>query len=253
MMVESSRHICEGDIVMVGTGLPMAASLLALKTHAPNMCCVVETGPIAPEVIPTPVSVSDPRVMYHAVSHGSMLDSLGSVLQRGLADIAFLGAAQIDQFANLNSTVIGSYHSPTVRLPGSGGANDMASHARKILVISRHEKRRFPAHCDYITSPGYIDGPHGRKKAGLPVPYPDITVVTNMAVLTIEKNSGRLSVDKMMPELTLEEIRASTGFELPDSENISTVEKPSERELRILRTQVDPKGLYLGSKDTRPG
>ncbi len=245
MVVEASRHIGDGDIVMVGTGLPMVASLLALKNHAPRMCYVVETGPIAPEVIPTPVSVSDPRVMYRAVSHGSMLDSLGGVLHRGLADVAFLGAAQIDQFANLNSTVIGPYDRPTVRLPGSGGANDMASHAWKVLVISRHEKRRFPARCDYITSPGYIDGPDGRKAVGLPVPYPEITVITNLAVLTIDKISGRLRADKLMPDVTLDEVRANTDFEPLAAEAIPTVAEPSPRELRILREQVDPEGMYL--------
>lgn len=249
MVVEGSRHIADGDVVMVGTGLPMVASLLALKNHAPRMCYVVETGPIAPEVIPTPVSVSDPRVMYRAVSHGSMLDSLGGVLHRGLADVAFLGAAQIDQFANLNSTVIGPYDRPTVRLPGSGGANDMASHAKKVLVIARHEKRRFPARCDYITSPGYIDGPDGRKNAGLPVRYPEITVITNLAVLTIDKRLGRLRVIKLMPDVTLDGVRANTDFEPLADRQISTVDEPSTQELRILREQVDPKGLYLGGGD----
>ena len=172
MVVEASRYIADGDIVMVGTGLPMVASLLALKNHAPNMCFIVETGTIAPEVIPTPVSVSDARVMYRAVSHGSLLDALGGVLQRGLADVGFIGGAQIDQFANVNSTLIGDVKKPKVRLPGSGGANDIASHAKKVVIIARHERRRFPEHCDYITSPGYIDGPEGRKRAGLPVPYP---------------------------------------------------------------------------------
>ena len=127
MVVEASRYINDGDIVMVGTGLPMVASLFAQKNHAPHMCYVVETGTMAPEVIPTPISVCDPRVMYRAVSLGSLLDTLGGVLQRGLADVAFLGGAQIDQFANVNSTVIGDYDSPKVRLPGSGGANDLAS------------------------------------------------------------------------------------------------------------------------------
>ena len=162
MVVEAARYIDDGDIVLVGTGLPFAASLFAQKSGAPHMCYVVETGPISPEVIPTPISVSDARVMYRAARIGSLVESLGGVLQRGMADVAFLGGAQIDQYANVNSTVIGDYDKPKVRFPGSGGANDLASHARKILIITRHEKRRFPANCDYITSPGYIDGPDGR-------------------------------------------------------------------------------------------
>jgi glutaconate CoA-transferase subunit B len=245
MVVEASRYITDGDVVMVGTGMPMVASLLALKNHAPNMCFVVETGPIAPQVVETPVSVSDARVMYRAVRLGSLLDALGGVLQRGLADIGFLGGAQIDQFANVNSTVIGDYARPKVRLPGSGGANDLASHAKKVLIISRHERRRFPERCDYITSPGYIDGPEGRKRAGLPVPYPDIIVVTDLAVMSIDKAVGRLRLDKLMPGVSLERLRENTGFEPILPPDTVAVDPPSERELRLLREEVDPHNVYL--------
>ena len=245
MVVEASRHIGDGDNVVVGTGLPMIASLFAQKNHAPHMCYIVETGPIAPEVIPTPISVSDPRVMHRAVRVGSLLDALGGVLQRGLADIGFLGGAQIDQFANVNSTVIGDYDSPKVRFPGSGGANDIASHAKKILIITRHEKRRFPEHCDFITSPGYIDGPDGRKNAGLPVPYPDIVVVTDLTVMSIDKVEGRLRIDMLMPGVSLDEVRENTLFEPLLAAEVVTVDPPTDRELSILREEVDPNGAYL--------
>ena len=247
MVVEASRYINDGDVVMVGTGLPMVAALLALKNHAPNMCYVVETGPIAPDVIPTPTSVSDARVMYHAVRHGSLIDALGSVLQRGLADIGFLGGAQIDQFANVNSTVIGDYNNPKVRLPGSGGANDIATHAKKILMIIRHEKRRFPEYCDFITSPGYIDGPKGREKAGIPSAYPDIVVVTNMAVMSIDKSKGKLRIDKLMPSISLDKVFENTGFKPLVADRVNNVAPPNEQDLRILRDQVDPQGIYLKS------
>ena len=245
MVVEASRHISDGDTVLVGTGLPLVASFLVQRSHAPNMCFVVETGPVAPILVPTPISVCDPRVMHRAVRMGSLLDALGGILQRGLADIAFLGGAQIDQFANVNSTVIGDYRRPKVRLPGSGGANDMASHAHKILIISRHERRRFPAHCDYITSPGYIDGPDGRKRAGLPVAYPDITVITDLAVMSVDKDSGRLAVRKLMPGVSLERVRESTGFEPSLASQVGAVEPPTAEVLRILRDEVDPEGVYL--------
>ena len=245
MVIEASRHIADGDIVMVGTGMPMVAGLMALKNHAPNMCFVVETGPIAPEVIPTPISVSDARVMYRAVRVGSLLDSLGGVLQRGLADIGFIGGAQIDQYANVNSTAIGDYRRPKVRLPGSGGANDIASHAKKVLIIARHEMRRFPERCDYITSPGYIDGPDGRKKAGLPVPYPDIVVATDLAVMSIDKAAGRLRLDKLMPGVSLEKVKENTGFEPLLPREIGTVDPPGPRELRLLREEVDPDHVYV--------
>jgi glutaconate CoA-transferase subunit B len=249
MVVEASRYISDGDTVLVGTGLPMIAGLLALKNHAPGMCYIVETGPIAPEVIPTPISVSDTRVMHRAVRLGSLLDALGGVLQRGLADVAFLGGAQIDQYANVNSTVIGDYASPKVRLPGSGGANDLASHAKKVLIITRHEKRRFPERCDYITSPGYIDGPDGRKNAGLPVEYPDIFVITDLTVMSIDKSEGRLRVDKLMPGVSLDQVRENTGFDPLVAPEVLDVNPPAEKELHILREEVDPQKMYLRGGD----
>ena len=167
------------------------------------------------------------------------------MLQRGLADVAFLGGAQIDQFANVNSTVIGDYARPKVRFPGSGGANDLASHAKRILIITRHEKRRFPERCDFITSPGYIDGPQGRKNAGLPQPYPDISVITDLTVMSIDKSKGRLRVDKLMPGVSLDQVRENTLFEPLVAQEVVTVDPPTRDELRILRDEVDPDGTYL--------
>ncbi len=249
MVVEAARHIGDGDIVMVGTGLPFAAAFLAQKNHAPNMCYVVETGSIAPQLLPTPTSVSDARVMYRAVKLGGLVDTLGGVLQRGLADVAFLGGAQIDEFANVNSTVIGDYLSPKVRFPGSGGANDLASHAHKILIITRHEKRRFPKRCDFITSPGYIDGPDGRRNAGLPTPYPDIVVITDRCVMAVDKSTGRLSIQKLMPGVTLDEVIENTGFKPESAAGLGTVDQPSEAELHLLREEVDPDRVYLSAPD----
>ena len=183
--------------------------------------------------------------MHRAVKLGSLLDTLGGVLHRGLADVGFLGGAQIDQFANVNSTVIGDYDRPKVRLPGSGGANDLASHSQRLLIIARHEKRRFPPRCDFITSPGYIDGPDGRKRAGLPVPYPDITVITNLTVMSIDKSAGRLRVDTLMPGITLDDVLANTGFEPLIAADVATVESPVDSDLRLLREEVDPGEVYL--------
>ena len=166
MVVEASRHISDWDTVMVGTGLPMVASLFALKNHAPNMCYVVETGGIAPQILGTPNSVTDARVMYRAVRHGSLIDALGGVLQRGLADVAFLGGAQIDQFANVIPRLSGS-----IEAPRSGSGKRRRQRPR---VPRREDTHHYPSReaplserCDFITSPGYIDGPDGRKRAGL--------------------------------------------------------------------------------------
>ena len=246
MVAEASRHIADGDIVLVGTGLPMLAGLLAQRTHAPNMCYVVETGPVAPGVLPTPLSVSDPRVMHRAVSHGSLLDSLGGILQRGLADVTFLGGAQVDRFANLNSTVIGDPDRPKVRLPGSGGANDLASHSPRILIITRHELRRFPARCDYITSPGYIDGPDARKRAGLPVHSPRITVITDLCVMEVDRSTGMLAAAALAPGVSLDDVQSRTGFDLgPSDRALPTMQPPDGQTVDLLRGELDPDGVYL--------
>ncbi|MFH1756860.1 MAG: CoA-transferase [Pseudomonadota bacterium] len=249
MIIESARHIRDGEIVFAGTGMPLVAAMYAQKAHAPNMCFVIETGPIDPQVLPVPTSVSDPKAMYRAAKLGTLREVLGCLLQRGLVDVGFLGGAQIDQFANINSTVIGDYQRPKVRFPGSGGANDIASHAKRILIICRHEKRRFPERCAYITSPGYITGPDGRKKVGLKNDQPDITVVTDLAVMAIDKTTGHLQVIKLMPGVSFEQVQANTGFPITASPHMTTVDLPTEENLRVLHQEVDPEGKYLGKED----
>ena len=246
MVIEAARHIRDGETVFVGTGMPMVAGLYALKTHAPNMCFVVETGPISPQVLPVPTSVSDPKAMYRAAKLGTLREVLGCLLQRGLVDVGFLGGAEIDQFANINSSVIGDYQRPKVRFPGSGGANDIASHAKRILIITRHEKRRFPEHCSYITSPGYINGPQGRAEAGLKSAYPDITVVTDLTVMSIDKTTGILKVVKLMPGVSLDRVKENTGFSVEAFPKVTQVEIPTEEEWAILRRDVDPTREYIG-------
>jgi glutaconate CoA-transferase subunit B len=246
MVIESARHIRDGETVFVGTGMPMVAAMYAQKAHAPNMCFVVETGPISPQVLPVPTSVSDARAMYRAAKLGTLREVLGCLLHRGMVDVGFLGGAEIDQFANINSSVLGDYQRPKVRFPGSGGANDIASHAKRILIITRHEKRRFPERCSYITSPGYLDGPDGRVKAGLKVPHPDITVVTDLTVMSVDKTTGKLRVVKLMPGVSLERVRENTLFRVGAASQVSTVELPTAEELNILRQEVDPAKEYLG-------
>lgn len=245
MIIEASRHINNGDIVIVGTGLPMVATTLAYKTHAPNLVAVVESGPIDPVITQTPISVSDPRIMHKAVRLGSLRETLGCVLQRGLVDIGFIGGAQIDQFGNINSTVIGDYGAPKVRLPGSGGANDIASHAKRLLLIVSHERRRFPVRCDYVTSPGYLTGPGARAKAGLKTTAPRITVVTNLAVMETDPETGLFVIAKLMPGIDLEAVYDNTGFRPAVSPTIDVVSLPSKRDIRTLREDVDPKGIYI--------
>lgn len=250
MVIEAARHISDGDVVFVGGGLPLPATTFAQRTHAPNLCFVVESGAIAPIVIPTPISISDPKLLHKAVRLGSLREVLGCLLQRGLVDVGFLGGAQIDHFGNINSTVIGDYAKPTVRFPGSGGANDIASHARRLLIITRHERRRFPKRCDYITSPGYLGGPDGRRAAGLNVTRPELTVVTDLAVLEVDGDRGQLRIAGLMPGVSVQQVRERTEFELDTSDVVRSVEPPTAEQVQLLREEIDPTGIYLSPAAT---
>ena len=248
MVIEAARYIEDHEVVFAGTGLPLVSTMFAQKNHAPHLCYIVETGPIAPIVLPTPISVSDTRAQHKAVRLGSLREVLGCVLQRGLCDVGFLGGAQIDTYGNINSTVIGDYNRPKVRFPGSGGANDIASHSKKILIITRHEKRRFPEKCDFITSPGYLGGPEERAKAGLPSKKPIIRIITNLTVMETNRNTGRFQISKLTPGVSVDTVMAETGFQPDVSDTIEEVKAPTSKELRILREEVDPNGLYFKKK-----
>lgn len=251
MSIEASRFIKSTDTVILGTGLPMVAAIFAQKTHAPGVNFVVESGSIDPVLPSAPFTVADPAIGYRAIKTGSLREVLGCLVQRGLVDIGFLGGAEIDQFGNINSTWIGDPRSPKVRLPGSGGANCIASCVPKILVITRHERRRFPPRVQFITSPGYIDGPDGRQKAGLKMTKPDIIVVTDLCVMEIDRSTGRLRVAKLMPGITMDQVYENTGFRPAVSEHPGLVEPPTEEELKILRDEVDPNHIYLNKESTK--
>ncbi len=258
MVIEAARHVRDGDVVFVGTGLPLLATTLAQRTHAPNVVCVIESGVIAPIVRPTPVSVSDPKVMHRAVRLGTLREVLGCLLQRGLVDLGFIGGAQIDRFGNINSTMIGLSPAGGMpgamrrRLPGSGGGNDMASHCRRLLIITRHERRRFPERCDYVTSPGFLDGPGARGRAGLNPEF-GVTVITDLAVLENDPATCALRIVKLMPGITVEAVRAETGFRPDAAPDAGAVTPPASAELHVLRDEVDPARVYLKEEEPTPG
>jgi glutaconate CoA-transferase subunit B len=202
-------------------------------------------------VLPTPISVSDPKVMHRAAKLGTLRDVLGCLLQRGLVDLGFVGGAQIDRYGNINSTVIGGPGAAVRRLPGSGGANDMASHCRRLLVITRHERRRFPERCDYITSPGFLTGPGARERAGLGGDF-GIAVVTDLAVLENDPATCALRIAALMPGVTADAVRAETGFRLDAAPDLREVASPAEGDLRVLREEVDPARVYLKDELAAP-
>jgi len=245
MIVVSARNLENGKTVGVGTGAPCAAAMLAQKTHAPDLVIMFEAGGISPQLPTMPISVGDSRTFYRAVMASGMCEIM-ETCQRGMVDYTFLGGAQIDMYGNLNSTVIGDWKKPKVRFPGSGGANDFASFCWKILVITPQDARRFVEKVSFITSPGYLDGPGARERAGLPANTGPYKVITNMAVLGYDEKSKRMRVESIHQGLSFEEVQKNCGFQLLKAEKIVVTPAPTADELRILRTEVDPNRYIIG-------
>jgi glutaconate CoA-transferase subunit B len=242
MVISAAREIREGEVVFVGTGLPMLGGMLAQRTHAPNCVLIFEAGSIDPKLRHLPIGVSDPRTTHMASMVGGLMDVF-STLQSGHVDLGFLGGAQIDVYGNINSTCVGNYLSPLVRLPGSGGSCDMACFAKRIVIIARHEKRRFPKKVDYITSPGWIDGPGGREKAGLGGGGP-VAVVTTMGIMRFDDTTKRAYLASFYSGFTPKKVAENTGFQLDVSRAVNAPE-PKEEEIKILREEIDPDGVFL--------
>jgi glutaconate CoA-transferase, subunit B len=245
MICVAARLLANGATVAVGTGAPCAAAMLAQKTHAPDLMVAFEAGGLAP-VLPTmPISVGDSRTSHRALMATSMVDIMDAC-QRGMIDYTFLGGAQIDAFGNLNSTVLGDHRRPKVRFPGSGGANDFASFCWKTLVLTQHDRRRFVAKLDFLTSPGYLTGPGAREAAGLPTGTGPYKVITDLAVMGFHPESKRMQVESLHPGVPLAQVQDNTGFELSPVPLLAETTPPTAQELHILRDEVDPAGYILG-------
>ncbi len=201
---------------------------------------------MAPILQKLPISVGGSPTQTGALVHGSMFDIM-EACQRGMVDYSFLGGAQIDRYGNLNSTMIGGdYAHPKVRLPGSGGANDLASLCWQTVSIVPHERRKFVPHVDFITTPGYLSGPGAREAAGLPPDSGPYKVISTRAVMGFDPKSKCMRVESLHPGVTREEIIANTGFDLPFIEDLATTAEPTDQELRLLREEVDPTGRVIG-------
>ncbi|MEA3557983.1 MAG: CoA-transferase [Candidatus Thermoplasmatota archaeon] len=244
MATIASHQLEDGKIVGVGTGLPMIASLLAQKTHAKNLIIFFEAGSIAPQVPTLPISVGDSRCVHRAVA-ATGLAGIMETGQRGMIDYAFLGGAEVDMYGNINSTVIGDHDSPKVRLPGSGGANDFGSLSWKTIIIARHDKAKLPEKVSFITTPGYIDGPGAREKAGLPKSTGPFRVITNLALLGFDEKTCRMKLISVHPGVTIDQVKENTGFELIIPDDVTTSPLPTEKELTRLR-EIDPDGIIIG-------
>jgi glutaconate CoA-transferase subunit B len=246
MICCAARLLEDGKLVAVGTGVPCAAAMLAQRTTAPNLGILFEAGGVGPRLPSMPISVGDSRTFYRGLMATSMADVM-ETCQRGLVDYTFLGGAQIDAFGNLNSTFIGpDYERPSVRLPGSGGANDLASFCWRIMVVTNHDRRRFVEKLDFLTTPGYLTGLGAREKAGLPAGTGPYRVITDLAVMGYSPQSCRMQVLSLHPGIELERVRQATGFHLEVAERIEQTQAPSSLGLELLRTVVDPHRYVLG-------
>ncbi len=246
MICCAARLLENGRTVAVGTGAPCAAAMLAQRTQAPDLVIFFEAGGVAPQLPTMPISVGDSRTFHRGVMATSMADVM-ETCQRGMMDYTFLGGAQIDPFGNLNSTMIGEdYKKPKVRLPGSGGANDLASFCWRILVVTNHDKRRFVEKLDFLTTPGYLTGPGAREAAGLPPGTGPYRVITDLAIMGYHEETKRMEVLSLHPGITMEQVQANTGFTITANAAQMTTAAPSELELRILRDEVDPFRYIIG-------
>ena len=181
--------------------------------------------------------------MRRASTATGLFDVFSTILQNGYIDVGFLSGAQIDAYGNINATCIGDYHHPKIRFPGSGGSGDIACLSKRTIIIAVHEKRRFPERCDYVTSPGWIDGPRGRERAGLKWGGP-VAVLTNLGVLRFDERTKRTYLASYHPGVTPEKVKENTGFDLDISRAVQT-EPPTVEEIKILRERVDPEGIFI--------
>jgi glutaconate CoA-transferase, subunit B len=234
MTVTAARQLKNGMSCFVGIGLPSLAANLARLTHAPELVLIYESGPIGAKPHVLPLSIGDGDLATTADTVVSTPEIFQYWLQGGRIDVGFLGAAQIDRFANINTTVIGDYHKPKTRLPGAGGAPEIAGSARRVFLMLRQSPRAFVAKLDFITSVGYLDGGDARARLGLPGAGPKM-VITDLCVMEPEEPESELMVTRIHPGVTREQITAETGWPVRFSTNAQTTEPPTETELAILR------------------
>ena len=239
----ASRVMEDGTTAFIGTGIPMLAASLAQSMHAPNLITVFEFGGTGAKLEKLPLAVGDMRTFNKAL-HASGICDIMETAQRGFVEYGFLGGAQIDPYGNLNSTAIGDVLKPKVRLPGSGGGNDVGSCCWRTIAIMRHDDRRFIEKLDFLTTPGYLDGPGAREKAGLPAGTGPYRVVTNLGVLGFDDETKWMKLLSVNPGVTVEQVIENTGFDLLIADKIESNPAPTDEELMILREKVDPNGLY---------
>jgi glutaconate CoA-transferase, subunit B len=244
MMIAVAARVLKGArTVFVGVGLPNIACNLARYTVAPDLELIYESGVYGARPERLPLSIGDPTLVSGAVSVVSMADLFGLYLQRGLVEIALLGGAQIDRYGNLNTTVIGDYSKPKTRLPGSGGACEIAINAQRTFMIMRLKRRAFVDKLDFLTSPGHLTGGDSRARLGLPGGGPEL-VITDKAILNFDNPQHEMQLSELYPGITAEDVRMEVGWPLRLAEMIKETVGPTAEELHLIRDEVDPQGMY---------
>ncbi len=243
MVAAAAREIEDGKVVFVGIGLPNIAVNLAKRLHAPSIKMIYEAGIYGANPMRLPLSIGDPTLITDAISVIPMQKLFMFYLQRGLVDIGFIGGAQIDKFGNLNTTVIGKYDSPKVRLPGSGGACDISILAKETIIIMRHRKNNFVEKLDFVTSIGFYKGGNSREKLGVPGKGPR-AVITDMGIFRFHKETKEMYLESLHPGVSIDEIKAMVNWDLKIAKSLKETIPPSEEELKVMR-KLDPRRIYL--------
>jgi len=262
LAVAAAREVPDGAFVFAGTGLPLLASMLAQNTVAPNMTLIMEAGIVGPRLEHLPISVSDPRGCLHSSMVSNMADTFGTTALRGYCTVGMLGGAECDMYGNLNSTIIGGYwpagvsgtgHGPQVRFAGSGGANNIASFADKVLVTMVQEARRFPERVEYLTSVAGMRGPRDKKESRWDYGLGrggELVVISDLCIMRNNPETGLLELDTVFPGVSVDDVVNNTGWKL-DASKAKELLPPTEEELKALRMLVDPSRIYLGRKTKR--
>ena len=247
MTVVAARELGDGEVVFVGIGLPNLACNLARATHAPHLVLIYESGAVGAVPERVPVSIGDPALVTGSLMVCGMADVFQLFLQNGRIEVGFLGGAQVDRYGNINTTVIGPYERPAVRLPGSGGAAEIAVHARRTLIVAKLNARAFPERVDFVTSPGQRSAGRSRRELGLPGAGP-VKVITDKGILEADPASGEMTLAALYPGVTSEDVQAGVGWPLAGRERLASVAPPTARDLHLLRDVLDVKKLYLKSR-----
>ena len=244
MAVAGARELQDKEVVAVGLGLPVVASFLAKQTCSPNMTILFELGVIDPQPVDQGVGLADPRVWYRANVLSSFVDILGEVLHRGRVDVGFLGGLEVDQYGNLNTSMIGDPKGKFRHMIGSGGANDIASCAKRTIIIMRHEERKLKKAISFITSPGFITGGDSRAKAGL-AGGPS-RVITDKAIFGFHPDTKQMMLISIHPGTTLDDVLGTMGFSPVLPEQVPYTEPPTREQVRLIREVIDPQRMYMG-------